>query len=51
MAACGRRIESERQMRDALDLLKTRRSIKPIELCGPPPTAAEIDTLLTVRGV
>jgi nitroreductase len=35
-------------MPDALDLLKTRRSIKPIELAGPPPTAAEIDTLLTV---
>jgi nitroreductase len=35
-------------MPDALDLLKTRRSIKPIELGGPAPTAAEIDTLLTV---
>src|SRR5947199_8968665 len=33
---------------DALQLLKTRRSIKPIELAGPPPSAAEIDTLLTV---
>ena len=30
------------------DLLKTRRSIKPIELAGPAPTAAEIDTLLTI---
>jgi nitroreductase len=35
-------------MPDALQLLKTRRSIKPIELSGPPPSAAEIDTLLTV---
>jgi nitroreductase len=35
-------------MPDALELLKTRRSIKPIELTGPPPMAAEIDTLLTI---
>jgi nitroreductase len=35
-------------MPDALELLRTRRSIKPIELAGPPPSAAEIDTLLTV---
>ena len=35
-------------MPDALQLLKTRRSIKPVELSGPPPSAAEIDTLLTV---
>ena len=35
-------------MPDALDLLKTRRSVKPMELAGPGPTAAEIDTLLTV---
>ena len=35
-------------MPDALTLLTTRRSIKPIELQGPPPTSAEIDTLLTV---
>ena len=35
-------------MPDALALLKTRRSIKPIELSGPGPTAAEIETLLTV---
>jgi nitroreductase len=35
-------------MPDALELLKTRRSVKPMELGGPPPTAAEIDTLLTV---
>lgn len=35
-------------MPDALDLLKTRRSVKPIELTGPAPSDAEIDTLLTV---
>jgi nitroreductase len=35
-------------MPDALDLLKTRRSVKPVEMTGPGPTAAEIDTLLTV---
>ena len=35
-------------MPDALELLKTRRSIKPIELAAPGPSAAEIETLLTV---
>jgi nitroreductase len=35
-------------MPDALDLLKTRRSVKPIELTGPAPSAAEIDTLLVI---
>jgi nitroreductase len=35
-------------MSDAIDLLKTRRSFKAIELAGPAPSAAEIDTLLTV---
>ena len=35
-------------MPDALELLKTRRSVKPMELTGPAPSAAEIDTLLTV---
>jgi len=35
-------------MTDAIELLTTRRSFKPIELAGPPPSAAEIDTLLTV---
>lgn len=35
-------------MPDALELLKTRRSVKPIELTGPAPSAAEIDTLLTI---
>ena len=35
-------------MPDALELLKTRRSVKPIELTVPGPSAAEIDTLLTI---
>jgi nitroreductase len=35
-------------MPEALDLLKTRRSVKPIELTGPGPTAAELDTILTI---
>ena len=35
-------------MPDALQLLKTRRSFKAVELLGPGPSAAEIDTLLTV---
>ena len=35
-------------MPDALDLLKTRRSVKPIEMIGPAPSSAEIDTFLTV---
>jgi nitroreductase len=35
-------------MSNALDLLKTRRSVKPIELNGPGPTASELHTLLTI---
>jgi nitroreductase len=35
-------------MPDALDLLKTRRSAKPNDLAGPPPTDADVETLLTV---
>jgi len=35
-------------MIDALELLKTRRSVKPVEMVGPGPTTAEIDTLLTI---
>lgn len=35
-------------MPDALSLLTTRRSVKPIELDGPAPSASEIDTLLTI---
>jgi nitroreductase len=35
-------------MPDALHLLKTRRSVKPMELTGPTPTGPEIDTLLGI---
>lgn len=35
-------------MPDALQLLKTRRSVKPMELLGPGSSAAEIDTLLGI---
>lgn len=35
-------------MPDALHLLKTRRSVKPIELTGPAPRAADIDTMLAI---
>lgn len=35
-------------MPDAIELLKTRRSVKPMELTGPAPSAAEIDTLLGI---
>src|SRR5436853_7050841 len=36
------------QVPDALDLLKTRRSIKPREMSGPGPSPAELDTILTI---
>jgi nitroreductase len=35
-------------MPDALELLKTRRSLKPVELASPGPSAADVDTLLTI---
>ena len=35
-------------MPEAIDLLTSRRSVKPIELSGPGPTADELATLLTV---
>jgi nitroreductase len=35
-------------MPEALELLKTRSSIKAVELTGPGPSAAEIETLLTI---
>ena len=35
-------------MPEALELLKTRRSVKPLELAGPGPAGKELDTLLTV---
>src|SRR5690242_17349668 len=35
-------------MPDALELLKSRRSVKPMELQGPGPSATELDTLLRI---
>lgn len=35
-------------MPDALELLRTRRSVKPMELTGPAPARSEIDTLLRI---
>jgi len=35
-------------MPEALNLLKTRRSVKPVELTGPSPSPADVETLLTV---
>ena len=35
-------------MPDALELLKTRRSMKPREMTGPGPSPAELDTILTI---
>ena len=35
-------------MPDAIELLKRRRSVKPAELTGPGPTAAEVADLLTI---
>jgi nitroreductase len=35
---------------DAIDLLKTRRSIKPREMSGPGPSPAELETILTIGG-
>jgi nitroreductase len=39
---------AELRMPDAVELLKTRRSVKPAELTGPGPSAAEIDSLITI---
>lgn len=35
-------------MPDAIDLLRTRRSVKPAELTGPAPSSQEIETLLSI---
>jgi nitroreductase len=35
-------------MPEALDLLKTRRSVKPMELAEPGPSPAEVETILTI---
>src|SRR6476619_789987 len=33
---------------DAIELLKTRRSVKPRDMTGPGPSPAELDTILTI---
>src|SRR5947209_9846576 len=35
-------------MPDAIELLKTRRSMKPREMTGPGPSPAELETILTI---
>ena len=35
-------------MPEAIDLLKTRRSVKAMELTGPGPSSPEIDTIVTI---
>ena len=35
-------------MPDAIDLLKTRRSVKPREMTGPGPSPADLETILTI---
>ena len=35
-------------MTDAIDLLKTRRSVKPRDMSGPGPSPAELETILTI---
>ncbi|MCP3477531.1 nitroreductase [Bradyrhizobium sp. CCGUVB1N3] len=35
-------------MPDAIDLLKTRRSVKPREMAGPGPSPSELETILTI---
>src|SRR5262249_8830325 len=47
-AVLGARESLENPMPDAIQLLKARRSIKPSQLAGPPPSAEEIETLLTI---
>src|SRR5438270_2941430 len=40
--------EEETAVPDAIELLKTRRSIKPREMSGPGPSPAELETILTI---
>ena len=40
--------QRSRHVPEALDLLKTRRSVKPREMSGPGPSPAELDTILTI---
>ena len=38
----------ETALQDAIELLKLRRSVKPLEMSGPGPSPAELETILTV---
>src|ERR1700756_3344457 len=40
--------EEVKAVPDAIELLKTRRSVKPREMTGPGPSPAELDTILTI---
>src|SRR6185369_15264472 len=40
--------DEEQAVPDAIELLKTRRSVKPREMTGPGPSAAELETILTI---
>src|SRR3569623_1638486 len=40
--------EEETAVPDAIDFLKTRRSVKPREMTGPGPSPAELETILTI---
>jgi nitroreductase len=48
MPCYGANPADEDPMPDALELLKTRRSMKPIEMTGPGPDTRELETLLTI---
>jgi nitroreductase len=48
LCPAGQPVLASRPMKDALDLLKTRRSIKPMELAAPGPSPTELETLLTI---
>src|SRR6476646_1446052 len=41
-------VNRESAVPDALELLKTRRSMKPREMTAPGPSPAELDTILTI---
>ena len=45
---CWLNIAKEPTVPDAIELLKTRRSMKPREMTGPGPSPAELETILTI---
>src|ERR1700740_1013497 len=48
LASSKRLTVREPTLPDAIELLKTRRSMKPREMTGPGPSPAEIETILTI---